>query len=368
MQRIMIILVFMSLLGGLLFAQSEISISCNPAQIFVNSLNTSSFDPVNTQNQPILTYITISNLSQQPYLYEMNIKIKWNATEIVNATFHSISQLHPGIPAVYTNRDLISQNASTSFTAPEGEISITNIMEQNQVLRNALQAGFFPDGTITFEITVTPLTTARQSSMASFSVRVKNINAIFLTYPGKPCGQTPTEISMRPVTFLWNAVNTNANQYRLVVKEFVPGSLPNPNSVETGGNIVYDDLLSQSMFAEFLPFQDLHYYAWQVSTDLFNESNPHIESKDGTQQSSVLKSEWFVFKYVADQNSSSSTNEQMTAILNTLNDPAIQNLLSLGYEITGVVVYEGQVYTGQDAIDLINSLLGKNLEIEIKEQ
>jgi len=368
MQRTMIILVFMSLLCGGLFAQSpEISINCTPSQIFVNSLNTSTFDPVNPQNQPILTTIRIENLTAQPYLYELNVAIKWNSTEIINVTLHSKSQLHPNIPAVFYNSDIITQNASNYFSAPEGDISITSIMEASPVLRNALQSGFFPDGTITFAFTATPIP-SRSSSTATFSIRIKNINAIFLTYPGKACGQTPSEISMRPVTFLWNTVNTNANQFRLVVKEFVPTSLPNPNSVETGGNIVYDGLLDQSMFAEFLPFQDRHYYAWQVSTTLFNESNPHIESRDGSTQSSALKSEWFVFKYVADQNASSDASEQMQAILNALSDPAIQNLLAQGFELTGVVIYEGQVYTGQDAIDLINSLLGKNLEIEIKEQ
>jgi hypothetical protein len=376
MQRILILLVFMLLLGGLLFAQSdEILISCQPSQIFVNSLNTGSFDPVNPQNQPVLTTITISNISQppQPYKYDMEIVIKWNSTQIVDVKFHSLSQLHPGIPAVFTNRDLITQNASTSFSSPDGDISITEIMDQNPVLRDALQSGFFPDGTITFEMTATPLTASGQSSTASFSVKVKNINAIFLTYPGKPCGQTSNVISMRPVTFLWNVVNTGIenNKYRLVIKEFERDNIPNSSNVETSGNVIFDRLLTENLFSDFLPFQDHHYYAWQVSTGLFNESHTNWIPPDpthDTQPSSFMKSEWFTFKYVADQNASGGSSQQMMAILNSLRDPAIQNLLAQGYELTGVVVYEGQVYTGQEAIDLINSLLGKNLEIEIKEQ
>lgn len=369
MQRIMILLVFMMLLGGSLLALSdEILISCQPSQIFVNSLNTGSFDPINPQNQPILTTVTISNLTQAPYMYDLKILIKWNSITIVDVLFHSQSQLHPGIPAVFTNRELITQSASTSFSSPEGDISITKVMEQNSTLRNALQSGFFPDGTITFEMTATPQTATANPSIGSFSIRVKNINAIFPTFPGKPCGQTPPEISMRPVTFLWNTVNTNANRYRLIVKEFENNNLPTQSSVETTGNLVYDGILEQSMFAEFLPFQDKHYYAWQVSTDLYTETHYMEESREASQQSSMLKSEWYVFKYVSDQSSSGSASQQMMAIINAFNDPAIQNLLAQGYELTGVVIYEGQVYTGQEAIDLINSLLGKNLEIEIKEQ
>ncbi len=367
MQRIIILLVLMLLLCGWLFSQ-EISISCSPPQIFVNSLSTGSFDPVNPLNQPVLTTVTISNLTQQAYMYDMNIAIKWNTTEITNVTLHSRYLLHPGQPTVVTNRDLISKNAGNLFTAPDGEISITNVMEQNAVLSSALQSGFFPDGTISFVMTVTPVTSVPTPATATFAVRIKNINSIFLTFPGKPCGQNPSNINMRPVTFLWNTVNTNANQYRLVIKEFLPTSPPNPNSVETSGNTVFDGMLDQSMFAEFLPFQDKHFYAWQVSTDLFNAQNPHIGERDNTDQGSVLKSEWFVFKYVADQNSSNAESQQMMAIINMFNDPSLQGLFAQGYELTGVVIYEGQVYTGQEAIDLINSLLGKNLEIEIKEQ
>jgi hypothetical protein len=373
MQRIVLLLTLMTLLCGGLFAQ-EISINCSPPQIFVNSLSSGSFDPVNPNNQPVLTSITISNLTQQAYMYDMNIAIKWNQTEIINATFHSINPLRHDQPVVFSNRELISRDARNYFTAPDGEISITNVMEQNPVLSSALQSGFFPDGTISFVMTVTPVSSAINTSVqgipgtATFSIRIKNINSIFLTYPGKPCGQTPSDINMRPVTFLWNTVNTNANQYRLVVKEFVPNSLPNPGSVETGGNVVFDGVLQESMFAEFLPFQDKHYYAWQVSTSLYNESHYLIENKDNATHSAELKSEWYVFRYTADQNASSGTNEQIMAVLNLFNDPSLQSLFAQGYELTGVVIYEGQVYTGQEAIDLINSLLGKNLEIEIKER
>jgi len=375
MYRRIMILVLLSVLCSWLLAQSEINISCSPSQIFVNSLNTGSFDPINPQNQPILTTVTITNSTQYSYYYTVGVGIKWNDIDIVsNVTFASKVTLQPGQPVVITNRDLITQGASDYFHAPNNSINITDIMDSDPVLRDALQSGSFPDGTLTFNLTVTPLPSVNSPSIqglaasASYSVRIKNINSIFLTYPGKPCGQNPSEVSMRPVTFLWNTVNTNANEYRLVVKEFLPGNAPNPGSVETSGNVVHDEVLAQSIFSDFLPFQDQHYYAWQISTNIYNENVPKVLSRDGSQPNSVLKSEWFVFKYVADQSTTNGVGQQMMAILNTLNDPSIQALLAQGYELTGVVIFEGQVYTGQEAIDLINSLLGKDLEIHITEQ
>jgi hypothetical protein len=368
MRNRIVLLAFMMILGSLLLAQ-PISLSCSPQSIFVNTLNTGSFDPVNPMNQPQLTTVTISNTTAQPFKYQVGIVIKWNETQLVNVTYKSKNLLHPGIPVSYSNRDLITNSASNQFEAPDGDISITQIMNSSDILRSALQAGYFPDGQLRFIMTAIPIEVPSMPNptpaTTAFTVIVKNIKSIFLTYPGKPLGQNPTDVNMNPSTFLWNAINTDQNQYKLTIKEFLPNHAPTSNNVETGGRRVFSNVLSGNMFSEFLPFQNRHYYAWQVSTGLYDESAPF----NGTagQQTQELKSDWFVFRYVANQGGESAANQQMAALINQLNDPQIQYLLSLGYNITGVVVYEGRVYSGQEALELIQSLIGKDITVEIKD-
>ncbi len=369
MRRIIVLLVFMLLLWVGLSAQ-QISVSCNPTNIFVNSLHTGSFDPVNPQNQPILTTVTIHNLTQTPFRFELEVIILWNMIEIVDVTYLSKYQLHAGETRVYTNRDLITNNATNDFEAPNNEISISDIMSTNSVLRDALQAGFFPDGTLRFIIKATPLDIPNpETTTSNYDINIKNINAIFLSYPGRPIGQNPPEVNVRPVSFLWNFINTSVNRYKLVIKEFMPDYPPDNNSVETGGKRVFNQILEDNIFTDFLPFQDKHYYAWQVSTALYNENEPlDINDEPGNPQNNILKSDWFVFKYASDFNSSSSTYQQLMLYLNMLNNEDIKYIFSQGFEVTGAVFYEGQVYTDKDAVDLVKTMLGKEIEVEITDK
>lgn len=368
MRNRIVLLALIALLSSVLFAQ-PISVSCTPQSIFVNTLNTGSFDPVNPMNQPMLTTVTISNTTAQPFKYQIGIVIKWNETQLVNVTYKSKNLLHPGMPVSYSNRDLITNSASNQFEAPDGDISITQIMNSSDILRNALQAGYFPDGHLTFILTAIPIEVptmpAPVPASTTFTVIVKNIKSIFLVYPGKPLGQNPQDVGMNPSTFLWNAINTDQNRYRITIKEFLPNHAPTSNNIETGGRRVYSNVLDGNLFSEFLPFANRHYYAWQISTGLYDESAPFNGSPN--QQTSELKSDWFVFRYIANQSGETAANQQMAAIINQLNDPQIQYLLSLGFNLTGVVVYEGRVYTGQEALELIQSLIGKDISVEIKD-
>jgi hypothetical protein len=41
--------------------------------------------------------------------------------------------------------------------------------------------------------------------------------------------------------------------------------------------------------------------------------------------------------------------------------------MNLGYTPTGAVIFEGRTYTGQEALDILSSLVGKDLTVEIKD-
>jgi hypothetical protein len=375
MKRFTYLLLMLLVLCGALYAQDpQMSIQCSPSEVFVNNLSTGTFDPINPQAQPILTTITIQNLIQHPYLFAVDMVVKWNEITIVNnVSFSSREQLQPSNPPlVLTNRDFIAQNAGNVFNAPDGNVSISSIIDSSPVLRNAIQSGYFPDGVITFEFKAHPILMLPEipvTSQASFTIRIKNITNIFLTYPGLPIGENPPVVSARPVSFIWNAMSTAYNSFSIVIREF-PGNLPpSPDNVENTGRSVYSrNDLQGNMLSEFIPFQDGYYYAWQISTGLIDENNPVAIS--GKQESSglgVLKSQWYVFKFVSDFGATDGYYQQLLAYLNMLNSPVIQNVFSQGYRITGAVFYESQGYTGADAVDLVKPLVGKDIEVEFNE-
>jgi hypothetical protein len=365
------IMLLLLLACGLLFAQNpQLSIQCAPSEIFMNNLATSAFDPVNPQNQPILTNVRIQNMTQQPFRYCVNLNVRWNDILLVDSIkFKSREQIQPGMPPPYlTNRDFITQNAGNVFESPDGDISLNTIINASTTLRDALQSGFFPDGTITFEFSAAPddiYVTDPVPSVATFTIRVKNITNIFLSFPGRPIGQTPPVINARPVTFLWNSLNTAYNSYNLVIMEFTPNNPPDINSVETSGRRVYVGEHLEPLFNEYLPFQDRHYYAWQVTSAIIDETNPvQITGKQSTSQAGEVKSEWFVFKYSSDFGSTDSYYQQLLAYLNMLNNAEIQNVFAQGFRITGAVFFEGQAYTGKDAVELVKPLIGKDITVE----
>jgi hypothetical protein len=368
MQRLIIATCFVLLLSGILWAQAApLSVTFSPAQIFVNILNTGSFDPVVPSNQPMLTNLRITNISANPVDFDLHLVLKWNnaGNDLVNVTFSALDPLAANDHIDLSNRDLITQNSSQYFEEPDSDINLDDVMNSNDILRSAMQSGYFPDGTLSFEVTVNPTNKRLRSATAVFTIQVKNISSIFPSYPGKPLGQNPPQVNLKPVTFLWNSINTTANTFHLVIKEFAPGNPPSPGTVETSGRTVYDEDVNQNLFDGFLPFQNGCYYAWQVSTKLFNESN---FPGSGSAPSNTLKSMWNAFLYSEGIASSDPGNMQLTAIMNMLNDPAIMALFNQGYTPTGIVLADGHIYSGQEAIDLLNTLIGKNIQVEVKDQ
>ncbi|MDD5536778.1 MAG: hypothetical protein PHS36_06345, partial [Candidatus Cloacimonetes bacterium] len=83
-------------------------------------------------------------------------------------------------------------------------------------------------------------------------------------------------------------------------------------------------------------------------------------------QDNPYASSWFVFRYIADEGGDQSP-EDVQAILTMLKNPALWNLINMGYTPTGEVIYEGRTYRGQDAIDILNSLIGKEIEVKVRD-
>jgi hypothetical protein len=376
MKRMTLLILLLLALGTMLHAQdAQMSISCSPSEIFVNNLSTSTFDPVNPMSQPILTNISIRNDSEIAFIFQVNLQIYWNSIPLLNGsgiTFQSLEQIQPGMVRNLTNRDFIRQEAGSILDKPDGDISLETIINSDTVLRNAIQSGFFPDGTITFVFTAS----SRDSNKAvpslaetSFTIRIKNITNIFLTFPGRPIGENPPNVSTRPVTFLWNTMYTGHNNFSLVISEFPANRPPNIDNVSTTGRMVYEGvIIDRNLFSDYLPFQDGCYYAWQVSTGLFDENNPvTVSGKQQSSQAGILKSDWFVFRYSTDLAGEDSYYQQLLAYLNMLNNPVIQNVFAQGYRITGAVFSEGNASTGIDAVNLVKPLVGKQIDVVFSE-
>lgn len=367
------ILIILLAAGGLWAQASSVSAVFMPPSIFVNSLNTAQFDPVNPENQPLLTSLVITNRTNTPFRYMLTLNINWNNVQMVSEVrYKSKEQLQTSV--TLTNRDFINKNEGDKLYKPVGDISFDTIINSNSILRDALQAGNFPDGTLTFNFKIEPINAdgfnpnPSDFATVSFTITVKNISAIFLSYPGKPIGQTPPVINLRPITFMWNSVTSAYDQpfrkYRLIIREFASSHPPTANSVETTGRKVYDGEVASNVFTDFLPFQNNYIYAWQVTTGVFTESS--ALSDTNASPAGTVKSDWYVFRYVADTETSGSFS-QLKAALMMLNNETIQDTFAQGYDVTGAVFYEGRVYTGKEAVDLVKSLAGKEIEVELQD-
>ncbi|MFO7659844.1 MAG: hypothetical protein R6V77_02925 [Candidatus Cloacimonadaceae bacterium] len=225
MKRIMVLLILICALSGTMWAQ--ISLSLSPTEIFVNSLSTSSFDPIRPETQPVLTKITVTNTPNQDLRFRMKVEIYWNGNKIVNDPVMNAKNAIPaGQTWFLTNRDLVTNTESQYFNSPVPNVTLQDALNSHPVLRTALQSGFFPDGELIFTFTALHEISNEVYDARTFKIRVQNIQSVFLTYPGRPVGENPSEVGIKPVTFMWNSVNTGVNKFKLVIKEFVPTGLP----------------------------------------------------------------------------------------------------------------------------------------------
>lgn len=351
MKHLCLLFIFISIFVTSLFAQNDVSVQFMPEQIQVNVLSTSSFDPVNPYSQPVIATLQVKNNSSDSIKVDLLVKLFWGNTEIASAQLQTKSSYLAGQSRIYTNRDLLISSENEVFTSTANNMSLDEILRID-VLKNALFAGYFPDGVLRIQVQARPATTTPWQTTANFSITIVNTSAIYLVYPGKPIGQTPPLVNVKPVTLLWNSMATGFNQYRLLIKEFPPNQAPTASNINSSGAEFYNQVQDGSIFSSYLPFKDAYYYAWRVSTTIVNESG-----------SNPLHSTWLVFKFVSDTDP--ETSLEMTAILNMLNNPLIQNLFSGGFSPTGNIIYEGRVYSGEEAMQLLQTLIGKELQIEI---
>jgi len=361
-----LITVLILLIAVTISAQNRgLTATFTPASLNVNMLYTTSFDPFAPHNQPLLTTLTITNSLDESYPVDLQVRVRWNGILLVTADFRTKEGM--GIPAngtfYLTNRDLITNHASTNFIKLDDEIDLQEIINASNLLRDAALSGSFPDGTITIEIAVKRTGTAAWASEADFSITVQNIGNIYAVYPGNPLGGVPP--IMNPTGYLWNALFTNFNTFNLTIKEFPPNNPPTSGNIETSGTVFFANPapMTTSSFTDFLPYRDNHYYAWQVSSTMFTETNPLRRGRSGG-TSGEVKSNWHVFQFNASIDTQDQQSEFFT-ILSLLNNPLIINMLNSGWRPTGTVIYNGRFVSGQDALDLLNSLIGLSIEAEI---
>jgi hypothetical protein len=354
---------------------AALSTSFSPTSVEVNTMNTISFDPKEPLTQPQLTTLKIESDLPATKI-DLKVVVYWSNNRLVEANFESLDDnwgyvLNNKRVVEMSNRHLISEDGHPDFKGKEGNsISVEDVINANPILKNAVLAGYFPDGNLELRIWVRPWMAGNWTepgiSPAIFTIKIRNAGAINLLTPGVAVGQNPPQISERPISFQWNAVSTGFNNSKLVIKEFPANNPPNLNSVVNTGSIFYQNDNVESGFADFLAFNPGNYYAWQVSTDLFSEFNPINHYKNPSTPTS-LASNWFVFRFVNEAQNNSQNAADMQAQLNMLNNLTLRNLISQGYNPVGTVIYEGRTYTGQDALDLLSGLVGKELQVQLKD-
>lgn len=342
--------------------------SFNPSTVQVNSFNTASFDPTSPESQPVLTTLTIQNNTSESYIFRMKLTVKWNESTLTTAEFRSKEAIPAnGIFYPLTNRDLITTSASTHFDEiGVGGITLQDVIENSSVLRRAVLAGFFPDGTVRLEVQVRPDDTSSvYGNPAVFSIIVRNAGTISLVSPGVPLGEQAPIISTNPMSFFWNAINTEFNQYYLNILEFPPNVVPTVNNVEAMGQHFWPlnpTPVTGGVYSEYIPFVPGNYYAWQISTTLYTETNPYTRERD----QSSLKSNWYVFRFAPQDQAPAITINELQAALSSLGNPAIEAIFSGGFAPIGVIQSDGQSMSGEEAINLIRSLVGRNVVIDIR--
>ncbi|HNV92914.1 MAG TPA: hypothetical protein P5518_03055 [Candidatus Cloacimonas sp.] len=370
MKRLIYIIVIIALLPVFANAQANFEVNFVPSSIRINSLSTASFDPTQPDLQPILTTLMIKNLNTTPCRIDLKVALYWNNLLLANTIFCSREDFTLGY-CTLNNRDLITDEPMLNFEFKSGStsISVEDILDASSTLKSAVMAGYFPDGELKFKVWVrefseTPWEGADNSPSAEFKIIIRNAGNITLLAPGRPIGQNPDKVSGLPISFLWNSQITGFNDYKLIIREYAPNNPPTINNVERTGSLFYETPSGKnecSGFSDFLPFTDSNYYAWKVTTALANEFNPIARGN----KNNSLSSNWYIFQYVDEQEAAHSISE-FQAHLDLLQNPTLINIHTQGYLPVGVVVIEGKTYSGQEAINLIDALLGQDISVELK--
>ncbi len=344
-----------------------------PNAISLNELSAATFDPDNAAGQTHLTTLTITNISPSSHKLMMKVKLTWNGMRVLEAEFQSREEIAPSETIMLTNGELFTDALSSDFTLLSGGYTgINDIVNIDPTLKQALLSGYFPDGVIKAEVSLRAVTAKRYEPSIFFTITIKNTGPILLLSPGQKVGSTPPQVNMKPVSFMWSALTTGFNRAAwLTIREFPQNLPPTQTSVALTGRLFYEtasdqdaqDLITNFMFADYLPFNNGCYYAWQITLDKYNENNPFSSSKK-PKDSESLKSEWFVFQYVTDGTTVENESELKTLLMN-LNDSAINALFVQGFNPVGNVILNGRNYSGHEAIKLLREITEKDVEIRI---
>lgn len=372
------VLLIILILPLMLLAQPNLSCSFNPTMVEVNTMNTASFDPYIPQSQPILTYLTIGNNGDSGRL-DLRVKVLWNERFLIGSIYQSIDSLVTNGVISLTNRDLITNQSSQYFEQKPGSpsISVSGAISENSLFGDAVLAGYFPDGDLQIKVAVRPYEESLWDfdtpvpGEQLFTIRIRNAGEIKLVSPGVPLGTPPPSLSQNPLSFFWNAPETgmSINTPILTIREFPPAMLPNINNVETTGNLFYQTPAGTTAlngFSEYLPFTSGNYYAWKISKSLADEYNPQPPPRRSTSGLQSLSADWYIFRYVSGSESDPGISE-FQARLNMLNNNKLINLYTEGYVPVGVIFFEGRSYSGQDALNLIDTLVGQDIDVQLKD-
>lgn len=368
-----IVLIALILIPFAGFAQG-FTTNFNPPQIMVNTMSITSFDPNDPNSQPLLSTLTVDYTGDPKPRMDIKIRLTWNNIKLAEADFESYSGVNPEAmyPVIFTSRQLISNEGHPDFSHKPGseDISIDRILE-SPTFGDAVLGGYFPDGNLQIRIWVREYSAAPWTEPETsqgddrFTINIRNAGNIMLLSPGVPIGQNPPIVNNSPLSFLWNAMNTGFNEYELTIREYPQSQIPTFNNVENTGYLLYQtppEAGESSGFAEFLAFSPGKYYAWRVKTKL------HTEFMPGRSRATTpdLTSNWYIFQYGDEANSTSGVSE-LQALLNMLNDNELRNIYNSGFNTVGSVIYEGRTYSGQDALDLVESLMGKEIQVRLQD-
>lgn len=359
---------------GLWGQNPDISATFAPPEIYVNSFKTASFDPTTPWNQPILTTLMINNTSNQDFRFYLNLAIYWSGISepLITAKYISEDLLpaHGQFDAI-TNQDLITNQASALFNRVGSiNFSLEEIANRSPILRDAVMAGYFPDGILSLRVMVQPQSSGHESfsgaSMATFSIHVRGVGAISLVSPGSPAQANPAAVDQNPVNFLWNSIDTEVNQYRLTIREYPQNQPPEVNSLVNTGSVFYENEVYGNQFSEFLPFLPGNYYAWRISTTRWTELNPRPAGNSRDEERGAVSSGWNIFQYTQ-MDGGGDPICCISAVLNSLKEDKLETLFNEGFHPTGEIIWKGRSYSGQNAIDLIEQLRGQQVGIKVWE-
>ncbi len=361
--KVLVCLIAIMSLSLFSYAQ-DISISLNPQYQFYNVLPVSSFDYQNPGNQPLFFTVTASNTTGEPIdEFYLTYSLGWNDEPLIDFETRARNResLAADTPLIFNNQDILVETGSRYFFRPVPTLTLAEIVDRIPDFRDVIiNTGMLPDGVYLFTVRLVDANDQLLSNEDNMVIRVMNPGGIFLVSPGVSLGNTIPAVSSIPVSFIWssNLASSPQNPFRLVIKEFDDPSLLSPDFIEMEGLTIAEiDNLQNTYYSDFIPLQDGKYYAWQISTELID---PTVSIPPG------ITSPYYVFRYVED--ASYDQEGAMNAIrmyLLSLNINWVTELLNSGFDPSGIIDYNGTVWTGSGAENLIFELQNRQV-IDVK--